>query len=382
MAWNQPGGHNPWGGDDRERRSDNNSDPLKKIHDIFGGSPRPNPEGMGKFGAMIAAAVAVVVLATGIYQVDEQERGLVLRLGAFHEIVGPGIHWNPPFVDMVIKENVTAQRSYSTQGAMLTADENIVEVQLSVQYNIGDLRKFLLSIRQPEHALSEAADSALRHAVGSSKMDDVLTTGRDKIAADVQSRLQRYLETYQTGIEVTKVNVERTQPPVAVQAAFDDVIKAREDEQRVQNEAQTYANTVIPQARGLSKRLHEEALAYRDQVIARAEGEAHRFQALLAEYQKAPEVTRQRMYLETVQNLYSNNGKILLDAKNSNPLLYLPVDQLGRKSAAPDSTTTNTPNTATVSQQQLDNLVQQVAEQVRAQQPQPTSARARREARP
>lgn len=381
MAWNQPGGHNPWGGDDRERRS-NNSDPLKKINDIFGGGPRPTPEGAGKFGLLVAAVVATVVMATGIYQVDEQERGLVLRLGAFHEIVGPGIHWNPPFVDMVIKENVTKQRSYSTQGAMLTADENIVEVQLSVQYNIGDLRKFLLNIRQPEHALSEAADSALRHAVGSSKMDDVLTTGRDKIAADVQSRLQRYLEHYQTGIEVTKVNVERTQPPVAVQAAFDDVIKAREDEQRVQNEAQTYANTVIPQARGLAKRLHEEALAYREQVIARAEGEAQRFEALLTEYQKAPEVTRQRMYLETVQNLYSNNGKILLDAKNSSPLLYLPVDQLGRKSATNNASPADSAPAATVSQQQLDNLVQQVAEQVRAQQPPATSARARREARP
>lgn len=378
MAWNQPGGQNPWG-DGRERRQ-HSGDPLKKINDLFSGQS-PSPQSTGKFGALVVAAVTAIVLASGLYQVDEQQRALVLRLGAFHSIVGSGIHWNPPFIDRVVKENVTQQRSYSTQGAMLTADENIVEVQLSVQYNIGDLRKFLLHIRQPEHALSEATDSALRHAVGSSKMDDVLTTGRDKIAADVQSRLQRYLEAYQTGIEVTKVNVEKTQPPTAVQAAFDDVIKAREDEQRVQNEAQTYANTVVPQARGLSKRLHEEALAYRDQVIARAEGEAHRFEALLVEYQKAPEITRQRMYLEAVQDLYSRNGKILLDAQSSNQLLYLPLDQLGRKlSSAADNAQGFSADSA--NQPSLDRTASPAAEASREPSATTGSARSRREARP
>jgi membrane protease subunit HflK len=244
----------------------------------------------------------------------------------------------------VIKENVTQQRSYTTQGAMLTEDENIVEVQVSVQYNIGDLKKFTLGIHDPQHALEEATDSAVRHAIGSSKMDDVLTTGRDKIAVDVQTRLQKYLDAYQTGIIVSTVNMEKTQPPTAVQAAFDDVIKAREDEQRVQNEAQTYANTVIPEARGQVKRVHEEALAYRDRVIARAQGEAARFEALLTEYNKAPEITRKRLYLETMQAIYADNSKVLINTQqNGSNVFYLPLDKLRAQPGNSTNTTTSQP---------------------------------------
>ena len=257
MAWNEPGnnkpgsgGGNPWGGPPNNKGDI--QDLFDKLGGIFGGDNNELPT--GKLAILISVALLLAWSGFGFYQLDEQKRAVVLRLGAFHTIVGPGIHWNPPFIDTVIRENVTQQRSYTTQGAMLTEDENIVDVQLSVQYNIGDLRKFTMSIRDPQHALEEATDSAVRHAIGSSKMDDVLTVGRDKIAVDVQSRLQKYLDAYNTGIVVTTVNVEKTQPPGAVQAAFDDVIKAREDEQRVQNEAQTYANTVIPEARGLAKR--------------------------------------------------------------------------------------------------------------------------------
>ncbi|HNE27196.1 MAG TPA: FtsH protease activity modulator HflK, partial [Pseudomonadales bacterium] len=310
MAWNEPGnkgGGNPWGG---PPNSKNELEALfKKLNGIFGNGSPGNNQPVGKLVLLIVAALSVLWGVLGVYQLDEQKRAVVLRLGAFHSIVGPGIHWNPPLIDTVIKENVTQQRSYTTQGAMLTEDENIVEVQVSVQYNIGDLQKFTLGIRDPQHALEEATDSAVRHAIGSSKMDDVLTTGRDKIAVDVQTRLQKYLDAYQTGIIVSTVNIEKTQPPTAVQAAFDDVIKAREDEQRVQNEAQTYANTVVPEARGQVKRVHEEALAYRDRVVARAQGEAARFEALLTEYSKAPEITRKRLYLETMQAIYADNSK-------------------------------------------------------------------------
>jgi membrane protease subunit HflK len=328
MAWNEPGNNqpgNPWGGPPRGGKNEF-QELLGKLTGMFGGGDDDLPA--GKLAAIVAAILLVIWGVFGFYQLDEQKRAVVLRLGAFHNIVGPGFHWNPPFIDTVISENVTQQRSYTTQGAMLTEDENIVDVQISVQYNIGDLRKFTMNIRKPEHALAEAADSAVRHAVGSSKMDDVLTTGRDKIAGEVQERLQKYLDAYQTGIVVTTVNVEKTQPPSAVQAAFDDVIKAREDEQRVQNEAQTYANTVIPEARGLAKRVFEESLAYRDRAVARAQGEAARFEVLQTEYRKAPEVTRNRLYIETMQEIYTNNSKVMIDTKSSNNVLYLPLDQL------------------------------------------------------
>ncbi len=346
MAWNEPGnkgGGNPWGG---PPNSKNELDALfKKLSNLFSNGSPSNQQPLGKLAALIVAVLAVIWIALGVYQLDEQKRAVVLRLGAFHSIVGPGIHWNPPLIDTVLKENVTQQRSYTTQGAMLTEDENIVEVQVSVQYNIGDLQKFILSIRDPQHALEEATDSAVRHAIGSSKMDDVLTTGRDKIAVDVQTRLQKYLDAYQTGIIVSTVNIEKTQPPSAVQAAFDDVIKAREDEQRVQNEAQTYANTVIPEARGQVKRVHEEALAYRDRVVARATGEAARFEAQLTEYSKAPEITRKRLYLETMQALYADNNKVLINTQqNSNNVFYLPLDRLGAHRSSNTNSNSNTTN--------------------------------------
>jgi len=362
MAWNEPGnkGNNPWGGPPNSNKNDL-QDLLDKLGSFFGNdSNGSNEVPTGKLTLLIVAVLLLAWGAFGFYQLDEQKRAVVLRLGAFHEIVGSGIHWNPPFIDTVIKENVTQQRSYTTQGAMLTEDENIVDVQVSVQYSIGDLRKFKMNIRDPQHALEEATDSAVRHAIGSSKMDDVLTIGRDKIAVDVQSRLQKYLDAYQTGIVVSTVNVEKTQPPTAVQAAFDDVIKAREDEQRVQNEAQTYANTVIPEARGLAKRVFEESLAYRDRAIARAQGEAARFDALFTEYRKAPAVTRERLYLEAMQDIYSNNTKVLIDTQNSNNMLYLPLDQLRNRNTA-DNATSKTQTSA-----EVDVANNQLAEKLRS----------------
>jgi membrane protease subunit HflK len=273
----------------------------------------------------------------GFYQVDEQERAVVLRFGKYHETVRPGLQWNPPLIDEVIKVNTTKVRAASFREIMLTQDENIVEVKLSVQYVINDPDKFVLKVRDPERSLQHASQSALRHVVGDTVMDLVLTEGRAQIAVDVKQRLQAYLDLYETGIFVSTVNVDESKPPNQVQAAFDDVIKAREDEERVKNEAQAYANAVVPEARGAAQRQIEEANAYMEQVIANAEGEADRFNKLLTEYQKAPEVTRERLYLDAVQGVFSNTNKVMVDVEGGNNIMYLPLDQLTNRAAGATS---------------------------------------------
>ena len=223
---------------------------------------------------------------------------------------------------------------------MLTEDENIIEVPLTVQYRVSNLQDFVLNVDQPEVSLQHATDSAVRHVVGSTEMDQVLTEGRELMASEVKDRLQRFLDNYRTGITVTQVNLQSAAAPREVQEAFDDVIRAREDEQREKNQAETYANGVVPEARGQAQRLIEDANGYRDEVVSRAQGEADRFTALVTEYRKAPEVTRERLYLDTMQELMSNTSKVLVTGdKGQNNLLYLPLDKMidGRSTSAPSS---------------------------------------------
>lgn len=348
MAWNEPGNNgkdqDPWG--NRGSGGSNQGPPdldealgklVDKVNGLFGGSGGKRNSGgqeptapapSGKLILVILAVVAVVWSGMGFYTVDQQERAVVLRLGKFLETVNPGLQWNPPLLDDVSKVNVTAVRNHDHVSLMLTKDENIVEVGLSVQYVVSNPKDFQLEVRSPENSLAQATESALRHVVGSSKMDDVLTEGRAVLADQVQARLQDYLDSYQTGLEVSKVNIENTSAPSQVQDAFDDVIKAREDEQRVKNEAQTYANGIVPEARGKAQRMMEEASAYREEVVARAEGEATRFSKLLAEYQKAPEVTRERLYLVAMEDVLSNSNKVLVDVDGGNNMMVLPLDQI------------------------------------------------------
>jgi membrane protease subunit HflK len=279
-------------------------------------------------------------LYSAIYVVDEQEQAVILRFGKYHQTVGPGLNIYFPPIETKYQHNVTRERAYSRQGPMLTEDENIIEVPLTVQYKISNLQDFVLNVEGPETSLQHATESALRHVVGSTVMDQVLTEGRELLAVDVHERLQRFLDLYRTGIVVTQVNVQNAQAPREVQEAFDDVIRAREDEQREKNNAETYANGVVPEARGLAQRILEEANGYRDEVIARAEGESERFVKLLAEYRKAPEVTRKRLYLETMEEMYSSSSKVLLSGdQGQNSLMYLPLDKLmenrGTTAAAP-----------------------------------------------
>ena len=352
MAWNEPGGNSnnqdPWGsgGGGRRGGGDQKGPPdldeaFRKLQDslngMFGGKKRSGGSsggGAGRRGGFGLVWIGLVLLLAvwlfnAIYIVDEQEQAVILRFGKYHETVGPGLNiYFPPF-DRKFQANVTRERSYSKQGQMLTEDENIIEVPLTVQYKINDLQAFVLNVEDPEASLQHATDSAVRHVVGSTAMDQVLTEGREAMAGEVKERLQRFLDNYGTGIVVTQVNLQSAAAPREVQEAFDDVIRAREDEQREKNQAESYANGVIPEARGQAQRMLEEASGYRDAVISRAQGEADRFTKLVAEYRKAPEVTRERLYLETMQEVMGNTSKVLVTGdKGQNNLLYLPLDKM------------------------------------------------------
>ena len=295
---------------------------------------------LGFFGVFAAVAAAYVVF--GIYTVDEQERVLEFQFGsAKNELETAGIHWYAPIIETTERVNVTQVQSHQHQALMLTKDENIVDVSLTVQWVIDDAQAYLVNVREPKKSLSQATESALRHVAGSSTMDQVITDGREAIAIEVEERLQRYLRQYGTGIEVTKVNIDRSAPPVQVQDAFNDVQKAKEDRQRYMNQATAYAQQVVPEARGRAQKQIEEAQGYRDQVIARSDGEAQRFEKLLAEYARAPKVTRDRLYLEALEKVFRNSSKVMVDVEGGNNMMYLPLDKLAQRgqdeSISPDA---------------------------------------------
>lgn len=333
--WSQRGDQGPPDLDDTFRKF------QQTINSWFGGGGKGSSDGgdggKRKFISpsllFIVLGILVLVYAFfGIYQVDAQEKGVVFRFGKVLEnTVGPGLHWNPPIIDNVRIVNVTQVKSSKHDGTMLTEDEAIVEIVLVVQYVIEEPIRYLVDIRNAEESLRHATESALRHVVGSSTMDAVITEGREILGFDVQDRLQTYVDRYRTGISVRKVNIDTVGPPAAVQDAFDDVQKAQEDEERTINEANAYAEQVVPEARGKAQRQIEEANAYRDQVIAQAEGDADRFTKLLKEYAAAPDVTRERLYIEAMEQVYANVGMVVVDVEGGNNLLYLPLDQLRRQ---------------------------------------------------
>ena len=348
MAWNDQGKDDK--NKDRPRDPWNNPDQgppdldeaLNRMKDQFrdvfgrqrkgasggGGGGSAAPEFSAGFFGVVLLALAGIWAFLGFYQVDEKERAVILRLGQYHSNVGPGLHWNPPLIDQRFVVLSTQEQDYSGRGLMLTEDENIVEVPISVQYNIPDPKAFVLNVRSPEVSLQHATDSALRHVVGSTKANDVLSEGREELADQTEIRLQEYLDAYETGIQITRVNILEAEPPPAVKAAFDDVISAKEDKERFVNEAQTYANGVVPEARGRAQRILQEAIGYRDRVIAEAEGDAARFNQLYAEYVKAPQVTRERLYLDAVEKVMANSSKVMIDVEGSGNMMVLPLDKL------------------------------------------------------
>lgn len=403
MAWNEPGGNgnnqDPWGGDNRNNKGKRGNDQgppdldeaLRKLqdrlNDLFGGAGQKRGGGdgggsssTGSGGGFVWVALIVAMLAwagMGFYTVDQQERGVVLRLGKYHDTVNPGLQWNPPLVDEVMIVNTTRVRSHDHQALMLTEDENIVDVLMTTQYVVADPKAYRLSVRDPDNSLAHAAESALRHVVGASEMHSILTEGREALAVQVQERLQRYMVDYKTGISITQVNIKNAQAPTQVQDAFDDVIKAREDEQRVKNEAQSYANGIIPEARGRAQRMLEEASAYREQVVSKAEGESKRFLALLSEYEKAPGVTRERLYLDAMQEVMANNPKVLMDVEGGNNLMYLPVDKLIQGNAERQAAGSGS-RSSHLDDQSLRNVTNQVVDQLRQRQ---STSTVRREGR-
>src|SRR5690554_6854718 len=374
MAWNEPGGgnqHDPWSGGGRRGGGDNggggnrggNQGPsdldeaLKKFQDKLnhmlggrGGKGGKNGGGGrgGKGGGRprntfaLPGLLLVIALgiwgAMGFYLVDQAERGVVLRFGEFQAVVGPGLHWNPPLIDDVRMVNVTRVRSLTQTQSMLTRDENIVEVEISAQYQVNDPRHFVLNVRNPELAIENALDSALRHVVGGTDMIDILTSGREILGSSVSSRLQTYLDSYGTGIRLQTVNIESTSAPAPVIDAFDDVIRAREDRQRTINEGMAYANAIIPAAQGQAQRLVEQGQGYRESVVADAQGQVNRFNALLSEYSNAPEIMRERLYIDTVAEVFERTPKVLIDVRDDAPLMYLPLDQRpgGRSAGSSD----------------------------------------------
>jgi membrane protease subunit HflK len=389
MAWNEPGGNrndnDPWG--TGGRRGGNDQGPpdldealkkgLDKLNKLLGGKGKGNnsggngssPGGKGGFGAVLAIAAIVFVgyvVFQSFYTVNEQERAVILRFGEYSRTETPGLRFKVPLIDSVTLVRVTNVRNAQSSGQMLTQDENLVSVDLQVQYRVSDARAYVLHVRDSNQALAFATDSALRHEVGSARLDEVLTEGRAELAVRVEQRLQNFLVEYGTGLELVRVNVESTQPPEPVQDAFREVQRAREDEQQVKEEAERYRNKVVPEARGRAQRLTEEAAAYREQVIERARGETSRFLAVLGVYEQAPEVTRERMYIQALETVLSNSSKIMVDTESSDNIMYLPLDRLTGGSGI--GTRGGNNNSSGDNQSDIQSLADQVMQELQSRQ--------------
>lgn len=333
MAWNEPGnkGNDPWGNKGGNDKGPPDLDEVfRNLSKRFGGKGNGSSgQSFSSFSLIIILAIAFVVWGlSGFYTIKEAERGVALRFGQHIGEVGPGLHWKATFIDQIYPVDVQSVRSIPASGSMLTSDENVVKVELDVQYRILDAYSYLFSAVDANASLREATDSALRYVIGHNKMDDILTTGRDAIRRDTWKELERIIEPYKLGLAIVDVNFLPARPPEEVKDAFDDAIAAQEDEQRFIREAEAYAREVEPKARGEVERMAQQANAYKEREILEARGKVARFELLLPEYQAAPEVTRKRLYLDAMQQVMTDTNKVLIDAKNNGNLMYLPLDKL------------------------------------------------------
>ena len=328
MAWNEPGNKDPWGRNKNNSSLDGVFKDFKKTFDDLLGSGGSVPTSPKKSAGLLSAIILAIYFLSGIYIVNDGERGVVLQFGSFNEITMPGPHWIPRFIQSVEIVDVSKIRSVQQKAVMLTEDENIVSISFAIQYDIKDASDFIFNLREPDITVSQAGESAIREVMGQNTMDFIITEGRTKVAEDTKGLLQNVLDTYGAGVNVQSLNILEAQPPEQVQDAFSDAIKAREDEQRYINEAEAYRNEIIPLARGQAKQMLEQAIAYKVKLINAAEGEASRFTQLYSEYKKAPAVTKERLYLEAVESVLSNSSKVMIDVEGGNNMMYLPLDQL------------------------------------------------------
>lgn len=360
MSWNEPGGGNkdPWSGRNDKKQPPDLDEVMRTLQDkfsgIFGGGSNNNrstPSGGGSnMKNMSYLAVFALVLwgFSGFYTVDEGTRGVVTRFGAYVSTTQPGLNWHIPSpIDQVQVINVEQQRfievgyrsgggqatgSVPKEAMMLTKDENIVDVRLAVQYQVKDAKDYAFNVLDPASTLKQVTESVERGVIGHSDMDFVLTEGRSEIVMAIKAEIQSVMDAYKTGILITSVNLQDAQPPEQVQGSFEDAIKAREDKQRLINEAEAYSNDVVPKARGAASRIVQEAEGYKVKVIAQANGDVSRFSQLLGEYKKAPAVTKQRMYIEAMESVLGRSNNVLVDVKGGNNIMYLPLDKLAGKS--------------------------------------------------
>lgn len=351
MAWNDP----QWGGKKNNGGPPDLDEMMKKfmqrLNGLFGRKPGEPSGPMPKFPmpsiGLLLIGVFGIWIGTGFYIVEPAKRGVVMRFGKYVETTQPGPHWHLPFpveraeivkldevrtVTIGYRDNVKS--NMDKESLMLTDDENIINIQFAVQYVVKDPKDYLFNNRSPDDTVLQAAETAIREVVGKSKMDFVINEGRAEVSAKSAKLIQEILDRYQTGISISKVTMQNAQPPEQVQAAFDDAVKAGQDKERQKNEGQAYANDVVPKAQGTAAQLLQEANGYKQSVIAKAEGDASRFKQVLAEYSKAPGVTRERLYMDAMQQILSNSSKVLVDQKGGSNLLYLPLDKLIQKSAA------------------------------------------------
>jgi len=340
MAWNEPGNDekDPWKNKGGKNQGPPDLDELlndlgKKVTGIFGSKTTKGSSGSGKsfssIGISILLVVASVVYAfSGFYTIKEAEQGIVLKFGEYAGTVEPGINWKWTFVDRIIPVDMQSTREMPSSGFMLTKDENVVRVEMQIQYRVVDARNYIFSVTNADDSLNQSLDSALRYVVGHADMDDILTSGREVIRQQVWEELDKIIAPYNLGLIIVDVNFKDARPPNEVKDAFDDAISAQEDEVRFLREAEAYARGIEPRARGRVKRMEQEALAYKSQTVLDAEGEVAKFNKLLPEYLAAPEVTRQRLYIATMEKVYSNTSKVMVDVDGGNNMMYLPLDKI------------------------------------------------------
>jgi len=368
MAWNEPGSddkkENPWG---KKPNSNKNGDGPPDLDQIFKnvqakikslfGIKTGKGDGLGNKNsssllAIIGGAAVFLYVAFGFYTVSSYEQGVITRFGKYDRTVNPGLHWVANFVDQVQRVNTENIKSSRHSGWMLTKDENIVMVEVEVQYRIIDAEKYLFNVSAPDAILIQAADSALRQVIGDSLTDDVLTDKKQQIAEAIKDQLIETLKLYDAGFHIEDVNFRDSRPPEAVKDAFDDVTKSREDKERLKLQAEAYSNTIIPEAEGAAKKILSEAEAYKESVSLDAEGEAQRFNLILPGYQKAPQVAKTRMYMDAMQEVFNNTTKVIVSGNAGNNMIYLPIDKLMDKNVVKVSP--ETPVTSSVAPGTVD----------------------------